>query len=76
MEMEELQVEVVTRPAHTSQSADARDPERVNSQHTPKPTAQLPSAEPPRVEHSELMMTVILGDTRGVEIFRISGCMM
>ena len=30
------------------------------------PRSHIPSAEPPRVEHSELMMTVILGDTRGV----------
>ena len=31
-----------------------------NSQHTPKPTAQLPSPDPPRVEHSELVVVDVI----------------
>ena len=33
---------------------------RGNSQHTPKPTAQLPSPDPPRVEHSELVVVDVI----------------
>ena len=69
MEMEELQVEVVMRPAHSS--SHLMYPELCTSVATHStlrspPRSYIPSAEPPRVEHSELMMTVILGDTRGV----------
>ena len=60
MEMEELQVEVVMRPAQQQPADVARAMyECGNSQHTPKPTAQLPSPDPPRVEHSELVVDVI-----------------
>ena len=34
--------------------------ECANSQHTPKPTAQLPSPDPPRVEHSELVVVDVI----------------